>query len=76
MRTELSLERHMCWLDDVGCWHGFLLLVRRLGIVAVVAGACAGQLEGLDGEGEVLVTGVIDQEPVERAEVTVRSLTP
>ena len=54
----------MCWLDDVGCWHGFLLLVRRLGIVAVVAGAGAGQLEGLDGEWEVLIIGVVDQESV------------
>ena len=28
------------------------------------AGTRGGQLESLDGEGEVLVTGVVDQEPV------------
>ena len=36
----------------------------RLGVGAVVAGAGGGQLEGLDGEGEVLVIGIVDQEPV------------
>ena len=41
-----------------------LLLVGRLGVGPVVAGAGGGKLEGLDGEGEVLVIGVIHQEPV------------
>ena len=36
----------------------------RLGVGSVVAGAGGGKLEGLNGEGEVLVIGVIDQEPV------------
>ena len=36
----------------------------RLGVGAVVAGAGGGQLEGLDGEGEVLVIGVEGEEPV------------
>ena len=41
-----------------------LLLVWRLNIGAIITGTGGGQLEGLDGEGEVLVVGVIDQEPV------------
>ena len=45
-------------------WLGSLLLVGRLGVGSVVASAGGGELEGLDGEGEVLVIGVIDQEPV------------
>ena len=32
-------------------------------VVSVVAGARGGQLEGLDGEGEVMIVWVIDQEP-------------
>ena len=38
--------------------------MRGLGVGSVVAGAGGGKLEGLDGKGEVLVIGVIDQEPV------------
>lgn len=34
-------------------------------ISAEEAGAAGGELEGLDGEGEVLVTGVVDQEAVD-----------
>ena len=56
----LSLAR--CWFVEF--WLGSLLLVGRLGVGAVVAGAGGGQLEGLDGEGEVLVIGIVDQEPV------------
>jgi len=41
-----------------------LLLVWRLNIVPIVAGAGRWQLERLDGEWEVLVIGVVDQEPV------------
>ena len=41
-----------------------LLLVWGLDVGAVVAGTGGGQLEGLDGEGEVLVIGVVDEEPV------------
>ena len=33
---------------------------------AVVAGTGTGQLKGLHGEGEVVVIGVIDQEPVKQ----------
>ena len=36
----------------------------RLDEGAVVAGAAGGQLERLDGEGEILVVGVVHQEPV------------
>ena len=36
----------------------------RLNEGAVVAGAACRQLESLDGEGEVLVVGVVHQEPV------------
>ena len=36
----------------------------RLNIVTIVAGAGRWQLEGLDSEWEVLVIGVVDQEPV------------
>ena len=43
---------------------GSLLLVGRLGVGSVVAGAGGGKLEGLNGEGEVLVIGVVDEEPV------------
>jgi hypothetical protein len=41
-----------------------LLPVGRLHVGAVIAGAGGGQLEGLDGEGEILVVGVVDEEPV------------
>ena len=41
-----------------------LLLVWGLDVGAVVAGTGGGKLEGLDGEGEVLVIGVVDEEPV------------
>ena len=34
-----------------------------VGVVSVVAGARGGQLEGLDGEGEVMIVRVIHQEP-------------
>lgn len=40
------------------------LFVGWLGIGTVVAGTGRGQLEGLDGEGQVLIIGVIDEEPV------------
>ena len=50
-------------LSSLSAWGG-LLFVGRLGVGAVVAGAGGGQLEGLDGEGEVLVIGIVDQEPV------------
>ena len=36
----------------------------RLNEGAIVAGAAGRQLERLDGEGEVLVVGVVHQEPV------------
>ena len=45
-------------------WSAVLLLVWRLDIVPIVAGASRWQLEGLDGEWEVLVIGIVDQEPV------------
>ena len=35
-----------------------------LNIGSIVASTCTGKLEGLDGEGEVLVIGVVDKEPV------------
>jgi len=35
-----------------------------LNVGAVVAGATCRQLERLNGEGEILVIGVVDQEPV------------
>ena len=38
------------------------------------AGTSGRKLEGLDGEGEVLITRVVDQEPIKsRAQVTARS---
>ena len=40
-------------------------------VVSVVAGARGGQLEGLDGEGEVMIVWVIDQEPGHGDTVTV-----
>jgi len=50
---------------DIGvCRRLKLLLVWGFHISAVVAGACGRQLESLDGEGEVLVIGVVDEEPV------------
>jgi len=42
----------------------FLLLVWRLHIVPIVAGTGGWQLERLDGEWEVLVIRIVDQEPV------------
>jgi hypothetical protein len=36
----------------------------RFNISSIVAGTCRWQLECLDGEGEVLIIGVIDKEPV------------
>jgi len=41
-----------------------LLLVWRFYVGTVVTGAGRGKLERLDGEGEVLVVGVVDEEPV------------
>ena len=41
-----------------------LLFVWWLGVGPVVAGAGRGQLEGLDGEWEVVIIGVVDEEPV------------
>jgi hypothetical protein len=37
-----------------------------LGKSAGVAGAGRGKLEGLDGEGEVLVVGVVNKEPAQK----------
>ena len=37
--------------------------MRGLGVGSVVASAGGGKLEGLDGEGEVMIVWVIDQEP-------------
>jgi len=50
---------------DIGvCRRLKLLLVWGFHIGAVVAGARGRQLESLNGEGEVLVIGVVDEEPV------------
>ena len=59
-------------------WHwrgsGVLLPVWRLNIVTIVAGAGRWQLEGLDGEGEVMIVRVIDQEPGHRDTVMFRAV--
>ena len=50
---------------DIGvCRRLKLLLVWGFHIGAVVARTCGRKLESLDGEGEVLVVGVVHQEPV------------
>lgn len=50
---------------DIGvCRRLKLLLVWGFHIGAVVARTCGRKLESLDGEGEVLVIGVVDEEPV------------
>ena len=41
----------------------FSRILVDLGKSAGMAGAGGGELEGLDGEGEVLVVGVVHQEP-------------
>lgn len=45
-------------------WSAALLLVRRLDVVSIVAGTGRWKLEGLDGEWEVLIIRIVDQEPV------------
>ena len=50
---------------DIGvCRRLKLLLVWGFHIGSVVAGARGRQLESLNGEGEVLVIGIVDEEPV------------
>ena len=46
-----------------------------LDIGAIVAGAGGGQEEGLDGEGEVLVIGVIHQEPGQGGKINIGGST-
>ena len=40
-------------------WFGLV----RLNVGAIVTGAGGGQLESLDGEGEVLLIGIVHKEP-------------
>ena len=77
--TQEFQERNCLWVistfrrfsDDTAWrifWHGRIIdgdfCLVSLGVGAVVAGAGGRQLEGLDGEGEVLVIGVVGEEAV------------
>jgi len=64
-----TVFRKTCFWLFFKVWHfeltlEFLLLVWRLNIVAIVAGTGGWKLEGLDGEWEVLIIWIVDQESV------------
>ena len=60
-RCSVASAWRLFWLGRI--IDGVFCLV-SLGVGAVVAGAGGRQLEGLDGEGEVLVIGVVGEEAV------------
>lgn len=60
--TELLLVSE--FLFQPGRWRVGLLLVWGLDVGTVEAGAGGRQLEAVDGEGQVLIIGIVDEEPV------------